>query len=439
MPELLPYGLTIASELTPFRSEIEYACDFLDRAHFVRRVERAERMLHYGPNAPPGSLTVPAALFPNGVRINADGIHPNEECLAALENDTQAERLLPPTGNAISPDRLEYDALGLIFHQLSRLEERDSPRADRYGRYPIDEALANRAGSLLDPLADGAACDLARALTGEREPASRTSYEVLFTHDVDRLRGYHRWHEPLRYALGDTLKRLQPAAALRRLQDAHFGGHPWRSARRLMAMAEASGLQSRFYFMGPSNLSMDSPYALTMKSLLRRLVEEIVSRGHLIGFHPGYGTHNNSHAWLEQKNGLEAVVGRQVTEGRQHVLCYSAADTPDIWDDADMALDCTLAFPEAPAFRAGTCRRFQAYSLRRRKALNVEQLSTAITDFGLLSEKYQGFSVERALIEAAKPVAVCRRYGGSLALLYHCGDNAPKPAQLFQRLLGELV
>src|SRR3546814_17244218 len=41
LTEALPYRLSIAPALEPFRPEIEYACDLLARCHFLRRDERA--------------------------------------------------------------------------------------------------------------------------------------------------------------------------------------------------------------------------------------------------------------------------------------------------------------------------------------------------------------------------------------------------------------
>ncbi len=437
MVEALPYRLSLDPALEAFRPEIEYVCDFFDSCHFVRREQDASLVLHYGAEAPAGAVTVPAALFPTSVRLADDGIHPERDELRRIEKNGGAARLLPPPedGPTNRDNALGYDAIGLIFFMLSRIEERDSEERDSYGRFPYAASLAARAGRLARPLADQAARDLAAALTGEERPANRTRYRVVPTHDVDRLRGYHSVLEPIRNAAGDVLKRRRPGAAMRRLRDAYFAGEPWRSVRDLMAASERRGLTSRFFFMGPSVSPLDSPYAQTMQVLLRRVVDEIVERGHEVGFHPGFATATDADEWSRQRRGLEDVLGRPVDEGRQHGLQFDVERTPAIWAEAGMRRDLTLGYPERVGFRNGTCRAHAAYGLCERRPLKLETMSTAIMEFGLFGEKYRNLSVDEALAECAPAIESCRQYGGTLVLLYHTGQTRPPLRTFYERLL----
>ncbi len=424
MADVVAYRLSVAPGLEAFRPELEYSCDFLDRCHYVKRGGDAAITLHYGPNPPAGAIAVPSVLFPDGFRLDNDGIHPVHGRLGDL-----LAKCAPEATEGV----LDYDALALIFAMLSRVEERDARTIDKYGRFVPQTAV------VATPPADRAARDLAARLTGQSDPLNRTRYEVMLTHDVDRLRGYHRPFEPLRTVIGDVIKRHDPSRAAARARDAWFSGEPWRSVRMLMGLAEARRLKARFYFMGPTDLSMDSPYAGTMPKLLRRVTDAIQIRGHVIGFHPGYATAVDAGEWNRQRAGLEAVTGVAVREGRQHVLCYDAAATPEIWDDAGMALDATLGFPEFTGFRAGTCRRFNAYSLRRRRPLGLEQVSTAVMDFALLGEKYRDLSVDAALAECRDAAATCRAFGGTLVILYNTGKTRQPLRGFYERLLDAVI
>ena len=51
----------------------------------------------------------------------------------------------------------------------------------------------------------------------------------------------------------------------------------------------------------PLLTSMDSPYAITMRPLLKRVADQIINRGHMIGFHPGYQTFRDSKKFCEHK------------------------------------------------------------------------------------------------------------------------------------------
>jgi hypothetical protein len=357
---------------------------------------------------------------------------------ATLEDGKGPASLLPPIGalRHKHADVLAYDALGLIFFMLSRLEERGAPTLDRYGRFPYEASLAARRYGAAPPVADEAARDLAASLLGRDDPPMVSRYELLLTHDVDMLKGYHRPWEPLRNAAGDIVKRYDPACAVRRILDSYLSGEPWGTARDIMAKSEKHGVPSRFYFMGPSDDSMDSPYVLRLPRLLRQLADEIASRGHIVGYHPCFATASDADEWRRQRDGLESVLGRPVREGRQHVLRYSADITPDIWSDAGMTLDLSLGWPEVTGFRSGTCRRHASYSLRRRRTLPLEQISTSVMDFGLFGGKYRNLSVGAALADCRSAIEACRIFGGSLVVLFHTGQRRPPVTTFYEQLLA---
>jgi len=420
-----PYQLSIAPALEAFRPEIEHACGFVESCYEIRRVPDAGLVLHYGPDAPAGCIAMPAGLFAHGVHINGLGIWPRHGELKHSAAKSGG-KLRPPQQSLRAGEGLSYDALGLIFLLLSRLEERGCAQLDRYDRFPVSAALFQPQEGRLHPFADYAARDIAVALTGNAKPSPRTRYAVHFSHDVDILRGYHRPLTPLREAAGDLAKRAQPARAMRRLKDAYLRNEPRASFRRLMDLSERHGLVSRFYFMGPSDDRMDSPYVLRLPGLLRKMTDEIRERDHEIGFHPGFHTATDSNEWRRQRDGLEAVIGARLREGRHHVLRYDAALTPKIWSDAKMEFDCTMAYPEVVGFRTGSCRPHKAYDLVSRRTLPLTQLSTAVMEFGLLGGKYRDMPVEEAVAEASWAIDICREFGGTFALLFHTGQSDPR-------------
>ena len=437
--EPLRYRLSLHPSVERFRPELEFACAFLDLCHLVKRAPQAATVLHYGPEPPPGAVAVPAALFPDAVRVDADGIHPDRRGLARAE-DGRAGSLLPSTegveGSGEASGRpLAYDALGLVFLLLSRLEERGYAEGDRYGRFPIEASLLWRRARPDLPLADIAVRDLAGSLLGAASPPNGSSYRVWLTHDLDRLRGYHHPLKPLRNALGDVVKRGKPGQALRRLGRSYFSGDPWRPCRRIMELSERHGFTSRFYFMGPTRDPMDSPYVLREPEVVRRLAEEMLGRGHAVGFHPGFGTRRNPEEWRRQRRGLEAVLGRSVSEGRHHGLLFDAETTWDLWDEDGMTMEASLGYPRPSGFRSGTCRAHPTYSLRRRRRLDLMAYPSAILDFGFFGGRYRDLTVEEALAECRRIVEVCRAFGGDLVVLYHPTQESPEPWLWYRQLV----
>jgi hypothetical protein len=422
MSSAVPYRLSIHGSLEKFRPEIEFVCAFLDQSYFVARAELADAVLHYGPDAPAGSIQVPAVLFPEGVRIDDAGIHMLRDVVAGLE--IASPGLLPkdPDSDGTqtpSAGIFNYDAFGLIFLLLSRLEERGYPDLDKYTRFPITGSLIYRRGNLLAPICDRAAEEIAAALTGEPAPEGRSAYKVWLTHDYDVMRGYHYWHEPLRNMAGDILKRHQPGIAWRRLRRTYLSGEPWNSLNFILEHSERLGLQSYFFFMGRSTNSMDSPYMIRDPKLTRRVANEIAGRGHVIGFHPAFDTCRDFDEWMRQKRDVEEITGREVSTGRQHVLMFDAEKTWDIWNDGGMELDMTLSYPEETGFRTGTCRRHPTYSLMKRKTLHLLEYPSAIVDFGMFGGRYRDYTADQAIEDNRRVVDICRRRGGDLVILYH--------------------
>jgi hypothetical protein len=252
------------------------------------------------------------------------------------------------------------------------------------------------------------------------------------------LRGYHHPLDPLRNAVGDVVKRRSVARAGQRLWRAYASGEPWRSCRHIMDLSEQRGFTSRFYFMGPTDDPMDSPYVLREPRVVRRLADEIAARGHALGFHPGFQTRRNPSEWRRQKEGLEEVLGRPLREGRHHVLLFDAETTWDMWDEGGMTIDTTLGYSEHSGFRSGTCRGHPTYSLRRRRILELLEIPSSVMDFSFFDGRYRDMTVDEALAECQPVIDACRRYGGDLVVLFHPGNTSSRARTWYERLVESL-
>lgn len=424
--EKLCYRFVLSDELKPFESEIDHALKFVESYYPVTRVGDPEKSIRYGGDC----ADIPSSLFPDHVSIDDNGIHLNRSRFDDIQQ-------FWPTDDPVVENALTYDAVGLIFFMISRLEEREAVSLDRHDRFESGADSAIKEGYRERAVADEAAEALATLICGGVcSPVGET--EIVLTHDVDRLKCYHRFHEPLRYAVGDVVKRRNFRMAKERLTS-YLGREPWDSFSDLMTLSERYGLVSRFYFMGPSDHRMDSPYALTMPRLLRKVVDEVQNRGHRIGFHPGYTTLQDPGEFRRQKDGLETVVGTVVWEGRQHVLRYDCASTPALWDEQGMSEDYTLAYPDDIGFRNGTCRSHKAYDLVIRKTLDLDQTATCIADFSLFDPRYQNISIDAALEKSLRLFKVTQKFKGRFVILYHSGQPSGKQRCFYEALLKQVT
>jgi hypothetical protein len=437
------YRLSLYPQLEAYRPELEFACRFVDQCHAVTRTEAISPIIiHYGPEPPANAIHIPSIIFPNGVIIDDEGIHPNFGYLRSLEAEEAISALLPPQSDDDDQPikHFNYDALGLIFLLLSRLEERgnDANGADRYRRFPCEASLQARCGSLKIPYADVAAKQLASAILKVAEPECLTSYNVVLTHDVDRLRGFHTVEHLVKNVIGDIIFRKSIKQAANRLWFALASGEPWRACRYVMKCAERHGFTGRFFFMGPTENNMDNSYAIRAPGKLRRLAKDIVSRGHHVGFHPGVDTFANQAEWDRQRAGLEEIIEMNVSEGRQHALMFDIEWTWDIWDHAGMQNDMTLGYPAPSGFRSGTTRSHPVYSLRQRRTLSLRSYPTAIMDFGLFDGKYRDLTLSDALEECQRIINLCKTWNGDLVILFHPTQLTKLRRRFFEQLLERL-
>jgi len=402
------YNLELSEELRVFEPEVTYALEYVERHYPIRRMLGAERTLSYGGRA----SDIPATFFERAIIAKDDGVHLAPAHSAALFSIWPKRR-----SNPTSP--VDYDAVGLLFFMLSRIEERGTKGRDRHDRFSSAQAAAVEQGLAKRAIADEAAEDIAQLISGTKL-SSLTKFEIVPTHDVDRLKSWRYLAEPLRYFAGDLLKRRQGLCSFKRLK-VYTSGEPAKSFRRVMTMSEEFGLKSRFFFMGPSDDPMDSPYATKMVGTLRRQAEEVAERGHIVGFHPGYRTFRDPALWQWQKQRLEEIIGQKVHEGRQHVLRYDVVKTPRIWAQNQMRIDYTLAYPDMSGFRNGSCRPHRVYDLEHRRPHDLDQCATPVMDFAMFDDKYRQMTPEEAFADISEIVETTRQFGGRLTYLFHTG------------------
>ena len=397
----------------------------------ISNLEKADRFLYYGPDKLDDYINVPLKIFNKIFVIKKNGIYPRINYFKNLL--LEELKLVDYSSSKIK--NINYDLFAIIFSLVSRVEERSKKNErDRYGRFSINsDLMANQRLLSLAPV-DHVMEALASIIFCEKKIQYRTSYNVVPTHDVDRLKSYHHPILPLRYAIGDLLKRSEPISAMNRLTD-YLPGEPEQSFNFLMDQSEKYNIKSRFFFMGPSREKQDSSYCLRYPKILKRMAKSISRRGHIIGFHPGYLTYKDEKKWQEQKHGLEMLVNIKLEEGRQHMLQYDIEDTPQIWNNNKMIKDYTLSYPEEPGFRNGTSRPVVHYDLVKRKKMNLFSVATSIMDLGFLDGKYNNYNYKEALELCIPIINVCKKFNGTLVILMHTGRNFKKTKRFYSDLL----
>ncbi len=430
MTELKPYRLSILGDAVRWRPEIEHVFGFLDDCYCFERGDKGSHIEVGNGSEPVDADSLSAHGFDALFEASNDGVR--------LKSSIEEKIGRGAVPSALDPEAEGFDILASLFFWISRVEERNVRVRDRYDRFPSSAAFQRDCLAKGMAPADQALEKLALTIAGQHPVERRSRFKAILTHDVDRLKAWHHPVNPVRQIAGEVLKRHNPRKAWHIAEEV-ICFDPFASFRQIMDWSEQRDLTSRFYFMGPSSLSQDSPYVMRYPELTRRVADEVRTRGHIVGFHPGFASFNDANEWGRQKTGLEQVLDHNVTEGRQHVLRYSAEITPVVQSENGFCHDYSLAYPEFPGFRSGTCRSHLAYDLVGRKTLPLRQTSTAIMDFGFFGGKYLDVSVDEAIEMIGPVVDTVRQYDGELVVLYHTGLGNDPETDLYYRIIDELL
>jgi uncharacterized protein DUF7033 len=308
------------------------------------------------------------------------------------------------------------DIVATLFFMLTRWEETtgDGP-LDLHGRWPATASLAYRASFLHRPIVNEYVEALWAMLAhlGIEQARRARRFEIVPTHDIDVI-----YHSPSR-TLGHAAFKARSAGAVMRASRLFWSRrNPFDTFDWLMDVSESAGVRSRFNLIGGGT---SRRYDLGRYTLddppVRAIVQRILDRRHVLGFHASYSSHLNAAQWEAERRAVEAAFGVVLTEGRHHYLRFRVPDTWRIWDDGGLQTDSTAGYADSEGFRCGTGDQFPTFDVRRRRALRLRELPLIVMEGTLAG--YRGMSAEAALGVFRYYIDVASRYRMPLTILFH--------------------
>lgn len=309
------------------------------------------------------------------------------------------------------------DIFASSFFMLTRWEEYVNGIRDNHERFPGVESIAYKNNFLHRPVVNEYVEMLWNMLRylklgGERKGRK---FELVLTHDIDYL--LYPKGKYSRALLGDILKRRNLGMAQTRIKyllfDDPFERYDW-----LMTQGEKIGVKSHFYFMASTLISPlgDTTYYVN-KNKFKKIIADIVSRKHVIGFHPGYYSYIDENVWKSEKIALERAIDQPVIEGRQHYLKVKMPDTLNIWDKNDMLVDSSLGYADREGFRCGTGDEYPVFDFLNRKQMRLSERPLIVMEGTLCGG--QNYSLEQSLAVCKYYIGICKKYNSQLTLLFH--------------------
>ena len=311
------------------------------------------------------------------------------------------------------------DVFASAFFMLTRWEEHVHPERDEHGRFLAKYALAGRAGFLERPVVNEYANLLWQMLArlGWLLPRVERQYSLHLSHDVDYPRLWPSAAARLRTLGGSILRRRQPKETAYWLKKHFFHRKdPYDTFDDLMDMAEQVGRPAHFNFLGERPKSSNAWYALD-QPYIKKVLEKITARGHVVGFHPSYEAYDDPLAFERELASLRRISGQAVTSGRQHFLRFAAPETWQRWADAGLDWDSSAGYSDYAGFRAGICDTYPVFNFLTRQQLPLREKPLLAMDVTLALNEHLGPEAAFAQLERLRREV--RKHQGEFTLLWH--------------------
>lgn len=311
------------------------------------------------------------------------------------------------------------DVFASAFFMLTRWEEYVLPHRDRHQRFPAEKSLAFKAGFLDRPVVNEYALLLRQmfARIGWKLPPKTRQYQLSITCDADHPRLWWTAASRAKTVAASLFKRGDWQEAGYWLKNhVFYKKDPYDVFDEWMDLFEKKGYKGYFNFLGHRPASSDCWYPLE-HPFVRNLIRNMAQRGHIVGFHPSYEAFENREVFDKELASLRAVAPSPVTTGRQHYLRFAAPHTWQVWDDAGMAWDSTLGYPEAEGFRCGICQDYPVFNFLTRKRLALREKPLIAMDVTLAL--YRQYTPETAIERLQYLQRQVERHGGEFVLLWH--------------------
>jgi len=315
---------------------------------------------------------------------------------------------------------LHADIIASSYFMLSRWEEMVDKDKDIHQRSTAASSVAYRYNFLHRPIVNEYADLLWLLLNkiGYSEKRKINHFESAVTHDVDQQYQWPDGFSSLKHLGGDLIKRkslnLFAHDLVSMIRTRWFNQRdPFDQHAYQMDLAEQYSIRACFNFIVSRSSSFDQPLS-PRDPRVKKLIQQIESRGHEVGFHPGYESYLEGKHFNQELRILQNLAQQKIEGGRQHYLRFQVPHTWRLWEQAGMAWESSLGYSDMPGFRCGTCFAYTVYDCLAQKKLNLKERPLILMDATLVY-----YLKSWDLEEIIKLRNQCIRHGGTWMTIWH--------------------
>lgn len=313
-----------------------------------------------------------------------------------------------------------FDILAASFYLVSRYEEYLPHAKDEYGRYAHTNSLAYKQGFLNIPLINTWLQDMKRLLK-DKFPDTyfpATGFKFLATYDIDVAYSYlHKgWWRNLGGGLRSLLKRQFRLLAERinvliGKQRDPYDSYEWLDALHLYCRPKAL-----YFFLMADKRSIYDKNIHPGHPAMQKLIG-YHANGYAIGIHPSWQSGDEDALLREEKEMLEYISEKAITDSRQHYIRFTLPGTYQKLIKAGIQNDYSMGYGSINGFRASIASPFNWYDLEKE-----EETSLRIHPFCFMESNAffeQKLTPQQAFDEMMHYYYIVKKVNGLLITIWH--------------------
>lgn len=316
----------------------------------------------------------------------------------------------------------DVDIFAGAFFMLTRWEESFGIDEDIHGRFPAENALVVKNGFILRPIVDEYVAVLKKWTShlGYNVPNDPSTFKVTPTCDVD-IPYYWQSRPTLRLLAGrmwrhKSFKQLREDWATMKEMKSGAKQDPYDTFDYLMTTAEKRHLKFTFHILAGGESKFEGYYDIAQPHI-KKLISNLIKRGHDVGLHPSYNAFNDAKKLNGERMRLEKQTRHTISISRQHYLRFAVPETWQHLANAYIKEDSTMGYASEPGFRCGTSKPFPVFDIRQRKQLKLIERPLLIMDVSL--RFYKGFTIQQSIFYCSQIIQQVKKHNGELMFLWH--------------------
>ena len=306
-----------------------------------------------------------------------------------------------------------FDIFSAAFYLLSRYEEYLPYEKDSYGRFSHKQSLAYQNEFLEIPLVNIWIQELKQALILKfksiefKEP----KFKTILSYDIDIAWSYK--NKGLLRNIGGFLKnfdvdRLKVMLGLKK--------DPFDAYEFMDGLHKNIHTEIIYFFLVAQSISKYDKNISPENKQMKQLIAS-TSAKYKVGLHPSWKSNNYQTILNNEKEALENISGKNISDSRQHYIQFRLPETFEHLINVGIKKDYSMGYGSINGFRASFAGSFYWYHLKKEQTTSLRLFPFCFMDANSFYEQFQ--DVATTSMELMHYKNECQKVNGLFVSIFH--------------------